>query len=121
MFYWVKRKLHKNRTINKLWQKVWDLEMGLSIQDEFLQNARENKEKLLRQVQVEEEFLKELGNSHTYEDRQKKNRAEEQADRLGKILAQQEKEIGDGKNRSVANLERIDDLVQQIKHIKKNF
>ena len=121
MFQLLKKKLFKRKTLNKIQNQIWQLEMGFGLQIEFLREAKENKESILRKIKIEQDFVDGLKESTKYEDRQKRKTAEETIARYRKVLEEQIKQIEVGGAKKEANLQRIDDLIKQRNFIKAEF
>ena len=87
----------KKRFINKYFQnKIWMEETSLDLQERFLAEARENKARIQRKIEIEEEYLARFGDSHKYEDRQKKLRSEKVLKLYQETIERQTKEIEEG-------------------------
>lgn len=93
-------------------------ETSLDLQEKFLADAKENKLKVQRQIEVEEKFIADLAGSLKYEDRQKRIRSEKVLKLYQETFGNQAKEVEDGlkvRDTIRENIARIEESWRFIK------
>ena len=120
-----------NNMFNKIRRKLWirkyfrnrimSEEVKLELGKKFVLEANEQKEKMIRAVEVEENWLKEHPDSHKYEDRQAKIRSEKKLRMLKDSLAGQDKQLEKGVEGLAIIRQNISNIEENGEYLKGRF
>ncbi len=115
---WLKRKLWIRRYS---WNMLMMEEVKLKLEEKFIKEAEEQKQKMIWAIEREENWLAEQTDSHKYEDRQRKIRAEKKLRMLKESLAGQEKQLADGGKVMGAIRNNISIIEENGRYLKGKF
>ncbi len=116
-----------NKIRIKLWiqRYCWNMLMmkkvEQSLEHKFIDKANEQKNKMISAIETEETWLAEQPESHKYEDRQAKLRAEKKLRMLKESLKGQEKQIEDGKKATRVVADNIAIIEENSNYLKGRF
>ena len=117
---WIKKLLYKRKTLRKLQEDIWALEMGITINEDIIKVMLAKKDKFLERIKIEQEFQDNL-NLGNCDDRQKLKKSKMEQEDWQKSVDVQQKEMEKGNNLISASQEKILQQREKIDIIKEKF